>query len=53
MNVTKHSLIVTRQECRHIFKYSYNKVQTFKVIQTTVKSSLVYNKFILMSKMLE
>jgi len=29
MNVTKHSLIVTRQERRHIFKYGYNKVQTF------------------------
>jgi len=29
MNVTEHSLIATRQERRHIFKYSYNKVQTF------------------------
>jgi len=29
MNITKHSLTVTRQEHRHISKYSYNKVQTF------------------------
>jgi len=29
MNVTKHSLIIIRQERRHIFKYSYNKVLTF------------------------
>ena len=25
----KLQFIVTRQECRHIFKYSYSKVQTF------------------------
>jgi len=53
MNVTNYSLIVTKQECRHIFKYSYSKVQTFQAILTKIKSSLVCNEFILFSKMLE
>jgi len=53
MKVTNYSLIVSRQECRRIFKYSYSKVQTFLAILTKVKLSLVYNEFILLSKMLE